>query len=490
MRIIQAIKSFFKYILPPPVKSFMREVNNLNDSIWRSKGELERGIRSVSLQMKSLSDSSNASMNRFDTELSRLHDLFASSNRENLRLFFEAQKERAELLASYEAMNESLVNQLDMAWQENARLASCLDNARTDIAQLSSCFELLKHDSQESFRELISRIDEMFTHEKSGFQELTKLEEQLSAKCFNQHQIFQRTLNNITNSINSLSTRQLELLDPQLYAHAIKMWYQNRTGRILNLDNPVTYNEKIQWMKLYDNDPRKTMLADKVRVRNWVEDRIGAEHLLPLIAVYKRAVDIDFDELPDRFVLKANHGSGWNAIVKNKSEENLEALRWKADGWLRTNFAFVNGYEMHYCDIPRMLLVEDYVCNEDGDLPDYKFWCFSGKVHYIQYLAGRQTELKMAFFDRKWNKLPFVYDHPRYEGDIQKPSNLDEMISIAEELSKGFAHVRVDLYRLDDGSIKFGELTFSSASGVCRWDPPEIDEVMGKLVNLPLVASR
>ena len=311
----------------------------------------------------------------------------------------------------------------------------------------------------------------------------------MNARCLsqcNQFQAFQRALGNVSTSINALSTKQLELLSPQLYAHAIKMWYQNRTGKVLNLSQPSTYNEKIQWMKLYDKDPRKTMLADKIRVRTWVKERIGAEYLIPLIAVYERALDIKFDELPDRFVLKANHGSGWNAIVKDKSNENLEALRWKADGWLKTNFAFVNGYEMHYCDIPRMLLVEDYLCNEDGDLPDYKFWCFSGKVHFIQYLAGRQTELKMAFFDREWNRLSFVYDHPQYDDDVQKPSNLNEMISIAEKLSEGFAHVRVDLYRLDDGSIKFGELTFSSASGVCRWNPSETDGMMGELLDLSL----
>lgn len=289
----------------------------------------------------------------------------------------------------------------------------------------------------------------------------------------------------IESNVGDVSSRQDLLLPPELYAHAIKMWYQNKTGNILDIDHPRTYNEKIQWMKINDHDPRKVMLADKVAVRDYVKQTIGEEYLIPLIGVYETVDAIDFDSLPNRFVLKASHGSGWNAIVRDKEEVDWINIKQRAQKWLKTNFAFVNGYEMHYEDIPHRLLVEEYIENCDGDIPDYKFWCFDGKVRYIMYLAERQTKLKMAFFDPDWNKLPFTYDHPRLEVEIPKPDNLALMVELAEKLAADFPHTRVDLYRLDDGSIKFGEITFSSASGSCRWNPPEADAMMGEMFVLP-----
>lgn len=277
------------------------------------------------------------------------------------------------------------------------------------------------------------------------------------------------------------------LLDPSLYPHAIKMWYQNKTGNVLDLENPITYNEKIQWMKIFDNDPRKTLLTDKIAVRDYVAQRAGSDILIPLIATYNYAEEIDFGSLPEQFVLKANHGCSMNAIVRDKHEADLDSIRRKAKKWLGTDFAFVNGYELHYIDIPHRLFAEKYIENTNGDLPDYKFWCFDGKVYYIMFLAERRTGLKMAFYDLEWNKMPFVYSYPRYEKEVEKPPNLNEMIQIAEKLSEGFSHARVDLYRLDNGEIKFGEITFSSASGSCRWTPPEADLMMGEHFVLPKV---
>lgn len=278
---------------------------------------------------------------------------------------------------------------------------------------------------------------------------------------------------------------QKQLMDPELYPHAIAMWYENMTGNILNLDDPQTYNEKIQWMKLYDKDPRKSLLTDKITVRDYVEDRIGLEYLIPLIGTYDYVEEIDFDALPRQFVLKASHGCAMNEIVRDKAKMNIAAVKKKAKKWLETNFAFVNGFELHYLDIPHRLLIEEYIQNGDGDLPDYKFWCFNGKVHYVMYLAERSAGLKMVFFDREWRKLPFVYSYPRYEKDVPRPDNLDEMIEAAERLASDFSHARVDLYRLDDGRIKFGEITFSSASGACRWNPADADREIGRLFQLP-----
>ena len=172
--------------------------------------------------------------------------------------------------------------------------------------------------------------------------------------------------------------------------------------------------------------------------------------------------------------------------MRDKDTVDLEAIREKASVWLRKNFAFINGYELHYSSIPRRLLIEQYICNSNGDLPDYKFWCFHGSVHYIEYLTDRQTMLKAAFFTKNWERAGFTNDHSDCTKVVPKPDNLDEMIAIAEKLAYGFPHVRVDLYLLDDGSIKFGEMTFSSSSGIARWNPPETDEMLGKLINLPI----
>lgn len=288
-----------------------------------------------------------------------------------------------------------------------------------------------------------------------------------------------------------ISGRKLEKLayyhlDPKLLPHALEEWYKDKTGNILNLDNPQTYNEKIQWMKLYDPDPRKTLLADKLQVRDWVKEKIGEEHLVPLLAVYHRAEEIDFDSLPDSFVLKANHGSGMNIIVKNKAEANLNDIRSKARSWLNKNFAFSNGYELQYDDIPRRLIAEQYLENMDGDMPDYKFWCFDGKCQFIEYITDRRNGGYIALFDTQWNKLPFaIKPYKINKVYIPMPQVFPQMIQIAEKLAEGFTHVRVDLYLQDNNQIKFGEMTFSSRSGTCIWEPSEADLWVGEMFHLP-----
>lgn len=281
------------------------------------------------------------------------------------------------------------------------------------------------------------------------------------------------------------TAKWMKHLDPALFAWIIRLWYQNKTGRVLDLKNPKTYNEKIQWMKVYDRDPRKTLLADKLLVRDWVREKIGESYLIPLLGVYRTADEIDFDSLPNSFVLKANHGSGMNCIVRDKAEENLSNVRHRAQRWLATNYTFQNGYELHYIDIPRRLIAEKYMENPDGEMPDYKFWCFDGKCRIIAFMKNRKKGLKMAFFDTDWNKLPYYYIGLPIEEQIPKPRNLKKMIEIAEKLAADFPHVRVDLYLLDDGEIKFGEMTFTSASGACCWNPPEADLWVGEMFKLP-----
>ncbi len=271
------------------------------------------------------------------------------------------------------------------------------------------------------------------------------------------------------------------------YRDALEKWYLSCTHQRLNLRRPKTYNEKMQWLKLYDSTPLKTQLADKYLVRQWVRDKIGGTYLIPLLGVYNRFEDIDFRRLPKRFVIKCNHGCQYNIIVKDKSKLDLADVKAKLDTWMRENFAFHSGLELHYRDIKPRIIIEQFIENKAaGDLYDYKFWCFNGRVAYIQFLSERNIDgLKMAFYDRAWRKQDFVYSYPLDKKTMPRPDNLDEMIALAEKLSAGFGHVRVDFYRLDDGRVYFGEMTFTSASGGMKWSSEAVNRRFGDMIKLP-----
>lgn len=279
------------------------------------------------------------------------------------------------------------------------------------------------------------------------------------------------------------------------YKLEIEDWFKEITKKSLNLKNPKTFNEKIQWLKLYDSTPLKTQLADKYLVRDWVKEKIGEEYLIPLLGVYDNFDEIDFDKLPNQFVIKCNHGCGYNIIVTDKSTLDKNEAKEKITKWMNEDFAFKNGLELHYSNIQRKIIIEEYIENANGDLYDYKFWCFNGNVEYIQFLSERNTNgLKMAFYDKNWNKQNFVYSYPLDEKNIEKPNNLETMIELAEKLSKDFQHVRVDFYRLNNGKIYFGEMTFTSCSGTCKWAEKErlidgcTNGYLGEKIELPKLA--
>lgn len=288
--------------------------------------------------------------------------------------------------------------------------------------------------------------------------------------------------------ISSMNYRYYKNLDPKEYPKELSKWYQSGTGQILDLKHPQTFNEKIQWMKLYDNTPLKTRLADKYLVREWVAEKIGEEYLIPLLGVWDTFDDIDFDTLPNQFVLKANHGCGWNVIVRDKAVFDKGDAKKKFDQWMKTNFAYKAGLELHYRDIAPKIIAERYLENANGELSDYKFHCYSGKVEYIQCMTGRASHdtLREKIYNLEWEALPFVQNYLRYDGDIKKPLDIPKMVELATSLSNEFIYVRVDFYSLDDGSIKFGEMTFTPGTGVGRWNLPEYDLKYGQLIHLPL----
>ena len=275
------------------------------------------------------------------------------------------------------------------------------------------------------------------------------------------------------------------ILPESWYPAALKFWYfcSYRGRKHLDLKKPRTLNEKTQWLKLYDHSPLKTRLADKYEVREWVREQIGEKYLTNILGVWNDVSEIDFSALPQRFVLKATHGSGMNIIVKNRDELDVKAAKKEMKSWLKTNIAY-HGLELCYRDIKPRIIAEEYMENLNGDLYDYKIWCFNGKPSYIMFLAERASGLKMVFFDPQWNRMPFTY-YPRYEAEVNKPECLDQLLELAAKLSRDFALARVDFYVLNDNTIKFGEITFYSAGGWANWQPPEWDLRLGDMLTLP-----
>lgn len=262
-------------------------------------------------------------------------------------------------------------------------------------------------------------------------------------------------------------------------------WYFKRTGQYLNLDFPKTFNEKIQWLKLYNSTSQKTLLADKYRVRKWIQEKIGESHLIPLLGVWHKFDDIDFTLLPNQFVLKTNHGSGWNILVHDKEKFDIDKAKTKFDDWTAKNFGARQGQELHYWNIPPLIIAEKYI-DEINNLLDYKFLCFNGEVKYIWVDSNRYTDHRRDFFDLKWNHLNITQAHPWADTLPQKPCNLTKMLEIATTLSQGFAHVRVDLYNVN-GKIYFGEMTFTSANGGEKTSSPKFDRELGDHIILPSI---
>lgn len=281
----------------------------------------------------------------------------------------------------------------------------------------------------------------------------------------------------------------LSQLNPAYYPEELEIWYERITKHKLDLLNPITMNDKIQWSKLYDSNPHKSQLADKFMVRKWVIDSIGEEFLIPLLGVWKNFDEIDFDFLPNQFVLKLNNGSGWNAIILDKSTMKVDEIQSKFNNWIEKDFSFEFGLELQYGLIEPLIIAEKYLENNHAELTDYKFLCVDGKVMYIWVDTDRYTDHRRDVFDREW-VLQDCYLHcPHAEKVPQKPKNLEGMINIAEKLAEGFSYVRIDLYELDNGDTKFGEITFTSSSGTEQFIPPEINVHIGEKIKLPIYNS-
>ena len=253
-------------------------------------------------------------------------------------------------------------------------------------------------------------------------------------------------------------------------------------GKMPNLQNPKTFNEKIQWIKLYGGLEKYLKYVDKYEVRNFISKTIGEEYLVPLLGVWDKFDDIDFNKLPRQFVMKAAHGSSYVFVCKDKATLNINLLKKTVSKWLRENFYQKTG-EIQYRDCKPRILCEKYMKDESGQLIDYKYLCFDGKPRIVELVWDRFTEHRNeVFLDLDWNMLTYLA--LSYAKKLpKKPENLEEMLDVSKKLSKIFPFVRVDLYSVKN-KIYAGELTFTPDNGLEKFDPPEVDYQLGELFDL------
>ena len=267
----------------------------------------------------------------------------------------------------------------------------------------------------------------------------------------------------------------------------LKMRFKNTVGRPLDLENPRGFNDKIQWLKLYDRKSVYTTMVDKYEAKQYVAERIGEEYIIPTLGVWDSFDEIDFDVLPDRFVLKCTHDSGGLVIVKDKAALNKKQAKKRIEACLKKNF-FWWGREWPYKNVKPRILAESFMEDEKtAELRDYKFFCFDGEVKALFVASERQKageEVKFDFFDADFNHLPIRNGHPNADVWPEKPSQFEKMKILASKLSEGVPHLRVDFYEVN-GKIYFGELTFAHFSGMKPFEPEQWDYTLGSWITLP-----
>ncbi len=267
----------------------------------------------------------------------------------------------------------------------------------------------------------------------------------------------------------------------------IRCQYRFRLNKKLNIRDPKTFNDKIQWMKLNLHEEIYTKMADKYEVRNIVKEKIGEEYLVPLAvnSPIKKVEEIDFESLPEKYVIKCTHDSGSAIIIKDGKKINKEKIKKKLRKCLRRNYYWI-GREWAYKNIEPRIIIENYLQDDDSEeLRDYKIFCFNGEPKFIQVDFDRHSSHKRHIYSPDWKYMGFTSMYPTYpDVIIPRPDNLEKMMDIARSLSNGLPHVRVDLY--NTGSrIYFGELTFYHGSGFEIYDPIEWDLKIGDMLKLP-----
>lgn len=296
-----------------------------------------------------------------------------------------------------------------------------------------------------------------------------------------------------------------KMSDEEFLKKAFKVYI----GDKLNLETPQTFNEKLQWLKLYNRKPEYTVMVDKYKVREYIKEKVGEEYLIPLLGVWNKVEDINFDKLPDQFVLKCNHDSGGMCICRDKSTFDVKQCKNYLNDRLKHNY-YDLWREWPYKNVPRKIIAEQFIdvsstvsisdskavsvedLQSEQGLLDYKFMCFSGEVKalfldvgVVRGSSGHAEDYYRNVYDREFNLLPVKETRDNYPLPIKKPQNFDQMVALAEKLSSGIPHIRVDLYNVK-GKIFFGEFTFFHGSGLSNYfNPKEWDEIFGDWIRLP-----
>lgn len=266
----------------------------------------------------------------------------------------------------------------------------------------------------------------------------------------------------------------------------IRCLFREQLGYWPNLNNPKSFNEKLQWLKLYDRKPIYTTMVDKYAVKKYVADRIGEEYIIPTLGVWDKFDDIDFDVLPDQFVLKCTHDSGGLVICKDKSKLDIDQARKKIEKSISNDY-YLQGREWPYKNVKRRIIAEAYMEDSQvNELRDYKFFCFGGQAKCFKIDYDRAIEHHANYFDNN-GELLYVGESicpPLFDRRLEKSKNINTMQMLAERLSSGMPFLRADFYDVN-GNVYFGELTFFPASGFGKFDPEDFDLELGKWLALP-----
>lgn len=272
----------------------------------------------------------------------------------------------------------------------------------------------------------------------------------------------------------------------------LKLMYLVTFKKKLNLSNPVTFNEKIQWLKLNDRNKKYIELVDKYKVKEYVSKTIGEEYIIPTLGIWNDFDDINFDKLPNNFVLKCTHDSGGLIICSDKKNFDKKKARKKINKCLKRNY-FLSGREWPYKNVKPRIIAEKYMEDKRfNELRDYKFFCFNGSAKFMFVASNRQNEnceTCFDFFDMNYNHIKVLNGHPNAKEIPEKPKNFNQMIKLAEKLSSNFPQVRVDFYEVN-GKIFFGEMTFYHWSGFVPFYPNKYDKEFGDLINIENIKNK
>jgi hypothetical protein len=262
-----------------------------------------------------------------------------------------------------------------------------------------------------------------------------------------------------------------------------KLLFKKIHGYNLDLKHPKTFSEKIQWMKLFGELEKNGKYVDKHDVRAYVKNIIGDKYLVPSLGCFSEANDIDFDKLPNRFVIKATHASGWNLVVFDKNKLDIVSTKTRINKWINNSFYKKTG-ERNYKNVPGRVVIEDFIEDPSGDLMDYRFFCYNGIPKFIQVDSYTEEKKKRNIYDINWDKLDVAIGYENIKRYIEKPEKLTEMLEISSKLSKDIPFVRIDLYYANK-HIYFGEMTFTPQNGYGKFTPVKYDYIFGEDFKLP-----